>query len=376
MAEDSAQEKTEEATSRKLEKARDEGQVPRSKELITTSVLLAGTLGLLVFGGHLSREISSVMAYNFSISRETVFDTNMMLAHLGVSMSRAILALAPIFLVLVIAAIAGPIGLGGWLMSAKSLAPKFSRIDPISGLKRMFSLKSLVELVKSIGKIAVVMATAYMILATIKAPLLRLSQEPVELGMRHGLQMCLIAAIILSVSTLLIVLIDVPFQVWDHAKKMRMSRQEVKDEMKETEGKPEVKGKIRQLQQEIAQRRMMESVPEADVVITNPSHYSVALKYNPDKMETPLLLAKGIDHVALKIREIAKLNGIDFIESPVLARAIYHTTELDQEIPQGLYMAVAQVLAYVFQLREYRKGKGDKPRYPGRLNIPEDMRHY
>lgn len=193
--------------------------------------------------------------------------------------------------------------------------------------------------------------------------------------MAHSVYLSIIAAIIISVSTLVIAAVDIPFQIWDNVKKLRMTRQEIKDEMKDSEGKPEVKGRIRQLQYEMAQNRMMAAVPEADVVITNPTHYSVALKYDPNSMETPILLAKGVDHMAMKIREIAKANKIEFIQSPLLARAIYHTTEVDEEIPSGLYVAVAQVLAYVFQIREYRRGRGERPTYPRNPPVPKDMRY-
>jgi len=374
--EDSSQEKTEEATPRRLQKARDEGQVPRSKELTTSAVLLTGTVSLMVFGGFMANKMADILKYNFSLERATLFDNNLMFAHLGASFYEALLALIPFFIAVVIAAVAGPIALGGWLVSGKALAPKWDRINPLAGLKRMFSMKSLVELFKALGKVGVVLFAAYFMLQVMKSQLLGLSQESVEEGMVHSLFLSLTAAIVLSASTIFIVLIDVPFQVWDHSKKMRMSHQEIKDEMKETEGKPEVKSKIRQLQQEMAQRRMMETVPEADVVITNPTHFSVALKYNPETMETPLLLAKGVDHMALKIREIARAHDVEFVESPVLARAIYHTTDFEEEIPQGLYMAVAQVLAYVFQLREFRRGRGQRPVLPRKLDIPADMSGY
>jgi len=182
------------------------------------------------------------------------------------------------------------------------------------------------------------------------------------------------AAIALSAVTLLIVLVDVPFQIHENSKKLKMSLQDIKDEMKDSEGKPEVKGRIRQLQRELANNRQLSSVPEADVIITNPTHFSVALKYDPQTMQTPIMIAKGVDHLALKIREVANANDIQILESPVLARAIYHTTEVDQEVPSGLYMAVAQVLAYVFQLRNYRKGQGERPVQPRNIDVPKDMR--
>lgn len=376
MADDSSQEKTEDATPRRLKKAREEGQVPRSRDLSTTAVLLSGSIALLIFGPYMARGLKRVLEYNFSLERETLFDSNAMIAHLAASFLEALIAVIPLFAVVLVAALVGPIALGGWLMSAKALAPKLNRLDPLSGLKRMFSAKSMVELVKAIGKIAVVITAAFLMLQAIKTQLLGLSQEDIQSGMAHSVMLSVFAAIVLSASTLFIVIIDVPFQIWDHAKKMRMSRQEIKDEMKDTEGKPEVKSRIRRMQMELSQRRMMAEVPKADVVITNPTHFAVALRYDPDTMETPVLLAKGVDQVALKIREIANEYNIEKIESPILARAIYYTTELEGVIPQGLYVAVAQVLAYVFQLRDYRKGKGERPVYPRRLNIPPDLSRF
>lgn len=333
--EDSAQEKTEEPTAKRQEKAREDGQIPRSKELTTSAVLIVGCVGLYMFGGQIAQGLADILKFNFTIEREAIFDPNAMLGHLGSSFYLGLKVLIPLFAVLLVAAIAGPIALGGWLFSTKSLAPKLNRMDPVAGLKRMFSVKSLVELVKAIGKVGVVVAFAFVLLNYMKEDLLGLGFEGVERGMAHSVYLSIIAAIIISVSTLVIAAVDIPFQIWDNVKKLRMTRQEIKDEMKDSEGKPEVKGRIRQLQYEMAQNRMMAAVPEADVVITNPTHYSVALKYDPNSMETPILLAKGVDHMAMKIREIAKANKIEFIQSPLLARAIYHTTEVDEEIPSG-----------------------------------------
>jgi len=253
------------------------------------------------------------------------------------------------------------------------MAPKLSRMDPMAGLKRMFSLKSLVELGKALGKVVVILGATILLLLMLQQPLFRLSDESINSAIMHSLQLSGVAAIILSAVTAIIAAIDIPFQIWEHSKKLKMSRQELKDEMKDTEGKPEVKGRIRQMQREIAQRRMMASVPDADVIITNPTHFAVALIYDPENMGTPILLAKGGDHVAMKIREIAKAHKVEIIESPILARAVFYTTDIDQEIPAGLYVAVAQVLAYVFQLRNFRKGQGEKPPYPRNLKVPKDM---
>lgn len=370
---DSSQEKTEEASPRKLEKAREEGQIPRSRDLTTTAILLAGTIGLYIFASFMSSKIIDITRYNFTLTRDAIFDPQAMIAHLASSMFQGIVSMLPLFGLLLVASIVGPIALGGWLFSSKAMAPKLSRMNPLAGLKRMFSLKALVELGKALGKVLVILGCTIILLKLLQQPIFRLSDESIAGAIVHSLELSGFAAIILAAVTAIIAAIDVPFQIWDHSKKLKMSRQELKDEAKDTEGKPEVKGRIRQLQREIAQRRMMAAVPDADVVITNPTHYAVALKYDPETMSTPILLAKGGDRVALKIREIATAHKIETIESPALARAVYYTTELDQEIPAGLYVAVAQVLAYVFQLRNYRKGQGEKPAYPRNIQVPRDM---
>ncbi len=372
---DSSQEKSEQPTPRKLEKAREEGQIPRSRDLTTTFVLLAGTLGLYAFGSHIGGKLIGLTEKNFILEREMVFDPRLMLSHLGSGLMEAVLIMLPVFGMLLVASIVGPISLGGWLLSGKAMMPKLSRMNPISGLKRMFSLKALVELGKSLGKVLIILSVAVLLLWIYQQQMYRLSDMDVVPGIIHSLQLSAYAAIALAAVTIVIALIDVPFQIWDNQKKLRMSKQEIKDEMKDTDGKPEVKSRIRQLQREISQRRMMSAVPDADVVITNPTHFAVALKYDPENMATPVLLAKGADLVASKIREIARAHKIEVVEAPTLARAIYYTTELEQEIPSGLYMAVAQVLAYVFQLRNFRRGRGDKPTYPRNLNIPRDLQY-
>lgn len=375
MAEDSSQEKTEEPTPKRLEKAREEGQVPRSRELTTSVLLLGGTICLFMLGGYITGRLEAIMRYNLSLDRNALFDTNQMFSQLGESIYDGLYILVPIFAVLALASILGPISLGGWLFSAKSLAPKASRMNPGSGLKRMFGVKGLMELVKSVAKVSVILLLAVLLLDYQKEDILRLAYQDVNVALENSMVLAGIAAIVLAASTILIAIVDVPFQIWDNARKLKMSLQEIKDEMKDSEGKPEVKGRIRQLQREMAQNRMMSNVPEADVVITNPTHFACALKYDPSNMATPILLAKGGDNIALKIREIAKANKIEIIESPQLARAIFYTTEIDDEIPGGLYMAVAQVLAYVFGLQNFRRGQGERPMYPRDVPIPPDMRY-
>ena len=374
MAEDdNSQEKTEEATPRRLEKAKEDGQTARSKELATMAVLIAGAGGMLMFGAQLGASMEAIMRDSFTLERSAIFDTRHMSVQLIASAKDAAWALAPILLLLLIAAIAGSIGIGGLLFSGKAIAPKLNRMDPIKGLGRMFSARSLIELVKAIAKVGLVMAIAILILNARTEDLLAIADEPAIPAMEHVLWTLGWSFFVLSCATIIISLIDVPFQIFDHQKKLRMTKQEVKDEYKDSEGKPEVKGKIRQLQREMAQRRMMQDVPTADVVITNPTHYAVALKYDPDSMGAPMVVAKGNDQTAFKIMEIAREHKVEILRTPPLTRAVYHNSDIGEEIPDGLYMAIAQVLAYVFQLRQFRKGRGDKPGMPD-FPIPSDLR--
>ncbi|AFU97701.1 flagellar biosynthesis protein FlhB [Simiduia agarivorans] len=372
---DSSQEKTEEATPRRLEKAREEGQIPRSKELTTTVMLLAGSVALLASGPFMGSQLGGVFESSMRLDRASAFDPSQMLAILTSSLADSLLALLPLFFTLAVAAFVGPILLGGWLVSSKAMEPKLSRMSLLAGLKRMFSVKSLVELLKAVAKVGVILLLAVGLLRMLRPELLGLANESVETAISHAVWLAIISALILSASTALIAAVDVPFQLWEHARKLRMSMQDIKDEYKESEGKPEVKSKIKQLQREMANRRMMAAVPDADVVITNPTHYSVALKYDPSQMATPVLVAKGADEIALKIREIANAHGVELVASPALARSVFHTTDVDETIPAGLYMAVAQVLAYVFQLRNYRTGRGKKPYLPTDIQIPADLRY-
>ncbi|ROU01763.1 flagellar type III secretion system protein FlhB [Marinobacter sp. R17] len=370
---DNSQEKTEEATPRRLEKAREEGQTARSRELATMAVLLAGASGLLMFGSTLGASLERIMRYSFSFERMVAFDTNYMTTMLGAAAQDAAVALSPILLLLLVASIFGPIGIGGILFSGKAIAPKLSRMDPLKGLKRMFSLRALIELVKAVAKVALVMVIALVILDQRTDDLLAIAEEAPIPAMEHVLWTLGWSFFLLSCATIIIAAIDVPFQIYDHQKKLRMTKQEVKDEFKDTEGKPEVKSKVRQLQREMAQRRMMQDVPTADVVITNPTHYAVALKYDQKKMAAPVVVAKGADQVAFKIMEIAREHKVDVLRTPPLTRAVYHNTDVGGEIPQGLYVAIAQVLAYLYQLRRYRRGQGQRPGMPD-FPIPGDLR--
>ena len=374
MAEsDSGQDRSEEPTAKRLRESREKGQIARSRELNTLAVLLGGTGGLLATGGSLADTLMRVMSANFSLSRDILMDERSMALWFLASGEAALHALLPLFMTLLIAAIAGPIALGGWLFSTKALAPKFSRMNPWEGIKRMFSVRALVELLKALAKFAVVLIVALLVLSADRDDLLAIAHEPLEPAILHSVQVVGWSALWMACGLILIAAVDVPFQLWDNKQKLMMTKQEVRDEYKDAEGKPEVKAKIRQLQRQAAERRMMQAVPEADVVITNPTHFAVALKYDPAKGNAPMLLAKGGDFLALKIREIAQEHKVTVLESPALARAVYYSTELDQEIPAGLYLAVAQVLAYVYQIKQYRAGKGKRPGPLPDLPIPPDL---
>ncbi|WPN48778.1 MULTISPECIES: flagellar biosynthesis protein FlhB [unclassified Pseudomonas] len=376
MAEsESGQDKTEDPTEKKKKDAREKGEIARSKELNTLAIMLAGSGALLVFGGALAQELMDLMRLNFTLSREVLLDPRSMGSYLLHSGQIALLAIQPVMITLLLAALIGPISLGGWLFSAGTMAPKFSRMNPGAGLKRMFSAKAVAELLKALAKFFIVLFVALLVLSADIDDLLRIAHEPLDRAIIHSLQVVGWSTLWMACGLFIIAAVDVPIQIWESIKKLKMTKQEVRDEHKDQEGRPEVKQRIRQLQREMSQRRMMAAVPDADVVITNPTHYAVALKYDPDKGGAPMLIAKGSDFLALKIREIATANEILLLESPALARSIYYSTELEQEIPGGLYLAVAQVLAYVYQIRQYRAGKGKRPDpLKDDLPIPPDLR--
>lgn len=369
------QEKTEEPTSKKIQEAREKGDVPRSKDLNTMLLMLVSALVLFVFGPDVAKALMDVFRYNFSISHADIFDSKGMFRHLLNSVKDSLISLLPMFAVLVLAAFIAPISLGGWNFSSEALVPKFSRLNPIEGIKRLFSVNSVVELLKSIAKVAVVGVSSVMVFYAYRSELPSLAWMSPEFAFGRMVEILLWVAIWISSSLILIVLIDVPFQLYQYNEKMKMTLQEVKDEMKSTEGKPEVKGRIRQMQREMANRRMMADVPKADVIITNPTHYAVALKYDAEgEVGAPELLAKGGDEVAMKIREIAEANDIPILRIPPLSRAIYYSTEIGDIIPEGLYMAVAQVLAYVYQLKQAESGHASHPGNTPSPDIPDEYK--
>jgi flagellar biosynthetic protein FlhB len=283
--------------------------------------------------------------------------------------------LSPFFLVMIAVAVVSSIALGGFNISPEAMQPKFSKMDPIKGLKRVFSAKGLMELLKSMGKFLLISLATGLLLYLWAEELLRLGDLDIDVALQQGMTMVGWSTVLIASTLIVVALIDVPFQLWQHKRDLKMTQQEVRDELKETEGKPEVKNRIRKTQMEMAQRRMMEAVPKADVIVTNPTHYAVALRYDAERMAAPVVVAKGKNLIAANIRRVGESASVPLVEAPVLARAIYFNTDLQQPIPTALFLAVAQLLAYVFQLRAYHAQGGDIPSPPQDYPVPEDLRH-
>lgn len=372
MAEETGQERTEQATPRRRQQAKDKGQVAQSRELNTMLMMLASSVSIMVLGPYIANEIMDITKYSFSPSREEIFATGTMYTYFKKALLEAVGSLTPFFIILTISAVAGPIMIGGLSFSTKSLAFKPEKLDPIKGLKRIFAWRGLVELLKALLKFMVIGAVAITYLYIFSDKFIGLGHESISNALSHAVSLLVWALFIISLSLILIAMVDVPFQVWDHLRQLKMTFQEVKDENKDTEGNPEVRGRVRRLQKEMAQRRMMTDVPNADVVITNPEHYSVALKYDQKKMRAPIVVAKGADLVAMQIRTIAREHEVTIMQAPPLARALYNTSKLGDEIPAGLYLAVAQVLAYVFKLKKSH-GNYAKAHKMNDLPIPDDL---
>ncbi|NEX20128.1 flagellar biosynthesis protein FlhB [Thiorhodococcus mannitoliphagus] len=354
MAEnENGQERSEQPTAKRIREAREKGQVARSREFNTFAMLMAGGSFLLLAGGSLAGKLSALVIDAWTLERGLIFDTNLLVPHLQDLFGRAFFILVPLFIVLTAVAMLAPIMIGGANFATKAFMPKFSKLNPISGIKRVFSVQGLMELAKGLGKFFLVGTVAGLAISTIWGSLISLGEQPVESAILQTAHMASWIFLIASSALLVVAMMDVPFQLWNHQKQLKMTLQEIKDEFKETEGKPEVKGRIRQMQHEMARRRMMSEVPKADVVITNPTHYAVAIRYEAATMRAPKLLAKGSDEVAAAIRELAQEHEITLVEAPRVARAIYFTTELEQEIPGGLFVAVARILAYVYQLKRH-----------------------
>jgi flagellar biosynthesis protein FlhB len=364
MAEHEAQDRTEQATPKRLEEARKHGDIPRSRDLTTAAVSMAGALSILFMGGAVTGRIYDMMRISFSISPRQALDESYMLEALKQHSWHTLLACAPIFGAIALAAVLAPLMLGGWSFSVDALLPNFSRLSPGVGFKRMFSMQAAVELTKSLAKFGVVALVAILVLRHDTRQLLSLGTEPPMRAAVHAGKLCAQAFLALAASLLVIAAIDAPYQLWQYARRMRMSREEIRREMKESEGSPEIKNRIRQAQQAIARRRMMQEVPKADVVVTNPTHFAVALRYDENRMRAPVVVAKGAGEIAARIRAVAAEHRVPLFEAPPLARVLYRSVDIGAEIPSALYVAVAQVLTYIFQLKAAKRGLAMMPDRP------------
>jgi flagellar biosynthetic protein FlhB len=373
MAEDSDLEKTEEPSQRRLDQAREKGQVARSHELSTFAILMTGGATLWFMGGSLNAHMVKMLHDGLTISRELAFNPDLMTLRLYDLSIDMLVTFAPVLLMFLLAALFSPLMLNGWLFSTDSLVPQFSRMNPVSGIARMFSTHALVELAKALGKAIVVGGVATWVIWHHRDDVLQLATLSITTAIPQ--MGSLVGGSFLAIvgAMLLIVAVDVPFQLWDHNKKLKMTKEEVRQENKETEGDPQVKGRIRQMQREAARRRMMSAIPTADVVVTNPTHYAVALKYSDKGMRAPTVVAKGSHLTAQRIREIAVENNVPILEAPPLARALHKHTELGESIPEALYTAVAEVLAYVYQLKRYQTEGGARPQQPSDLPVPAEL---
>ncbi|PTQ80460.1 flagellar biosynthesis protein FlhB [Nitrosomonas ureae] len=372
MSEESDLERTEEATPRRLEKAREEGQVVRSQELTSFTLLMAAAVGILMLGSALMEKLVKIMQSGMQLDRELAFQSELMINRFYEFAIEGLISIGPLLFLLLIVAFFAPMLLSGWLVSAKAVIPDFKRIDPIKGFVRIFSMRSLIELIKAILKTILIGGVAALVIWHNKDSVMALLTVSIDLGISRTGDFLAMSFLLIISAMIIIVAVDVPFQIWEHAKQLRMTQEEVRKEYKESEGDPYVKARIRNLQREAARRRMMSEIPKADVIVTNPTHYAVALRYQSN-MRAPKVVAKGVHLLAARIREIATEHRIPILEAPPLARALYHHTELESEIPEKLYTAVAEVLAYVFQLRRYNEYGGAEPRPPVDVPVPDEL---
>ncbi|WP_054285515.1 flagellar biosynthesis protein FlhB [Gulbenkiania mobilis] len=372
MADDSDLERTEPASARRLEQAREEGNIPRSRELSTFAVTMTGVTLMMVLGPRLTERLSDLMRRLLTFDQATVREPGPALLRMREAAIDTVLALLPFLGGLALVALAAPLLVGGWNVSTKAIGPHFSKLNPASGLKRMFSLNAATEALKAVLKSMLIGGIATWVIWNERAELVGLVTLPLETGMGRMVDMLLHTFFIVTGAMVLLVAVDVPFQLWNYHKQLRMTKEEVRQEYKEQEGSPEVKGRIRQLQREAARRRMMQEVPSANVIVTNPTHYAVALRYN-EGMRAPQVVAKGSLKLAERIITVGRENAVIVMRVPSFTRALYFNTELGQDIPVPLYQAAAQVLAYVQQLRLYEKDGGLAPVFPDQLEVPADL---
>lgn len=373
MADESDLERTEPASSRRLEQAREEGQVPHSRELAAFVVMLAGIGGLWATGAWVGRRAQDILVHGLSFGRQAAFDDHLLTATLASLGLEAMTLMAPLFLLVVAAALLTPFLLGGWIFTAKPIAPDLARLDPVKGFGRMFSMHGLGELVKALLKTLLIGALITWLVWREGGALLDLPGLEVGAALAGFGRLLFLSGLAVLLGMAAVAAIDVPFQLWQYYSRLRMTREELRQELKETEGDPQLKARIRSQQREMARKRMMAEVPKADVVVTNPTHFAVALKYDAGRMGAPQVVAKGMNLVAGRIRELAEEHRVPILEAPPLARALHRHVEIGAQVPAGLYTAVAEVMAYVYQLQRFAEGQGPVPVLPSAIAVPADL---
>ncbi|OCF94820.1 flagellar biosynthesis protein FlhB [Gilliamella apicola] len=372
MADDSDLEKSEQPTDSKLKKAKEKGQIPRSRELTSLIILLVGIMLFWIMGTHFVSKLKAIIQQAMLVAHRTDDDKQIIFNLINL-LTAGFWAILPIFVGLVIVAIIAPLSVGGLLFSLQSIKPNLGKLNPISGFKRLFSLRIFSELFKSILKVVLIAFAAALFLIHQFPNMLVLPSMYLNNALSQVMQLLIYASLLIVLALIPMVGFDIFYQIWSNLKKLKMSKQEVKDEFKEQEGNPQIKGRIRQMQQAIARRRMMKDVPKANVIVTNPTHYAVALQYDEKTMSAPKILAKGTDNIASRIKQIAQEHQIPQLEAPPLARALYRHGEIGKSIPAELYAAVAQILAWVYQLKRWHRYGGEKPLKPTNLSIPESL---
>jgi flagellar biosynthetic protein FlhB len=370
---DTSEERSEEPTAKRLEKAQEDGQVARSQELSVAAMMIGVACFMYLFGGYLITQLSEIFVAGFTFDRKAIFSDNLLPTTFGSHALESMSVVVPIFILAIIIALGAAGMLGGYIFSIKSLAPKGSKINPLNGFKRMFGTKALVDLSKALAKFSLVGLTLYLVVSQSFDAIVGLGFMNFGPAMAEAGQMIATGTVLVTLTLIVAAAIDVPYQIYEFNKKMKMTKQEVKDEFKDTEGRPEVKAQIRRKQREMAMGQMLEAVADADVLIVNPEHFAVALSYDPSSNGAPLVVAKGADFMAQSIRERAGKSGVPLFSSPTLARALYFTTDINQSVPESLYYAVAQVIAYVFSLNSL--GPGSTVAERPRPEVPAGMRY-
>ncbi|MEH6461672.1 flagellar biosynthesis protein FlhB [Chitinimonas sp. JJ19] len=373
MAEDSDLERTEDPSPRRLEDARNKGQVARSQELVTFSVLMTGVVAMISLGGSMLEALKRIVSRNLQFDRATLGDMDQLLAHFSQSAFDGLMAILPFMASTAVAAILASIVLSGWLFTFEALTPKFDKLNPMTGIGRIFSVRSLVEMVKAVLKSSLIGGVAILTIWSEKEEVIQLIAMPPFESLAYLYEIVKFTLLVVVGSMALIVLIDVPFQLWEYKRNLRMTKEEVKQEHKESEGDPQVKAKIRQLQMQAARQRMMAEIPKANVIVTNPTHYAVALQYDEKKMKAPRVVAKGSFLLAERIIEIGRDSKVPILRTPPLARALYHHADLGEDIPTPLYTAVAEVLAYIMQLNHFKRHGGHEPELAKELPVPTEL---